>query len=242
MEGGPCSGRTTFCLRLLYHWATTHSDGPALVFFVPLRELRGGSLLGYLTRELFPRSSQLAETIQQVWRTLQLLEERVLFVLDGYDQCGTGGRAGLGDAAELLEGRLFPEARLLITCSATDSASLGPLVQRRLHLAGLDWPHIERLCVAYFIHNDMPEKACDFLELLNVQPLNVKQMAQHPLGWVALCVLYQVCLFSIFFVNLLTHAFLVTLASLIFFFLPRRKAETYRKKRVPWSKRPSSRW
>ncbi|XP_023244956.1 uncharacterized protein LOC106639778, partial [Copidosoma floridanum] len=189
VEGGPGSGRTTFCLRLLYQWAT-QSEGPTLAFVVPLRELRGGQLLSYLTRELFPRGGPLSEAIQQVWRTLQLLEDRLLFVLDGYDECAPG-RAGLGDALDLLEGRLFPEARLLLTCSANDAAALGPFVQRRLHLAGLEWAHVERLCVAYFIHNDMAERACEFLEVLNVQPLHVRQLAQHPLGWTMLCVLYQ---------------------------------------------------
>lgn len=124
---------------------------------------------------------------------MQLLEERALFVLDGYDECSSSSRAALGDAIDLLEGRLFPEARVLVTCSSSDATSLGSLaVHRRLHLAGLEWPHVERLCVAYFIHNDMAEKACEFLEVLNVQPLNVRQLAQHPLGWIMLCVLYQV--------------------------------------------------
>lgn len=160
------------------------------MFIVPLRELKGGSVLSYLTRELF--RGPLTDVIQQVWRTLQLLEDRVLFILDGYDEC-QGGRASLGDAVDLLDGRLFPEARVLVTCSANDAAQgVMPLVQRRLHLAGLEWPHVERLCVAYFIHNDMAEKACEFLEVLNVQPLNVRQLAQHPLGWLMLCVLYQV--------------------------------------------------
>lgn len=193
LEGGPSSGRTTLCLRLLYQWATQpdSSSSPALVFVVPLRELKGGSVLSYLTRELF--RGPLTETIQQVWRTLQLLEDRVLFILDGYDEC-PGGRASLGDAVDLLEGRLFPDARVLVTCSTNDVAqTVGSFVQRRLHLAGLEWPHVEKLCVAYFIHNDMAERAYEFLELLNVQPLPVRQLAQHPVGWLLLCVLYQVC-------------------------------------------------
>ncbi|KAJ8672961.1 hypothetical protein QAD02_004222 [Eretmocerus hayati] len=205
VEGGPGSGRTSLCLRLLYQWATqpSTSDSAALAFVVPLRELRGGTLLGYLSRELFPRGSALAESVQAAWRSLHLLEDRLLFVLDGYEQCsGSGANSGinggtssrrqaLGDALDLLEGRLFPEARLLLTCSPQDAASVAPLVHRRLHLAGLEWPHVERLCVAYFIHNDLADKACDFLELINVQPLAARQLAQHPLGWLMLCALYQ---------------------------------------------------
>ncbi|XP_067205049.1 uncharacterized protein [Linepithema humile] len=189
VEGGPGSGRTTLCLRLLHQWAT-QSDGPALAFIVPLRELRGSPVLNYLARELFPRTAALGDAVSQVWRTLHLMEDRVLFVLDGYDEC-VGGRASLGDAADLLEGRLFPDARILVTCSPSNSTVLAPLVQRRIHLAGLEWPHVERLCVAYFIHNDIAEKACEFLEALNVQPQSVRQLGQHPLGWIMLCCLYQ---------------------------------------------------
>ncbi|XP_072748730.1 uncharacterized protein [Anoplolepis gracilipes] len=189
VEGGPGSGRTTLCLRLLHQWAT-QSDGPALAFIVPLRELRGSPVLNYLARELFPRTAALGDAVAQVWRTLHLMEDRVLFVLDGYDEC-VGGRASLGDAADLLEGRLFPDARILVTCSPSNSTALAPLVQRRIHLAGLEWPHVERLCVAYFIHNDIAEKACEFLEALNVQPQSVRQLGQHPLGWIMLCCLYQ---------------------------------------------------
>ncbi|KAL0099462.1 hypothetical protein PUN28_020170 [Cardiocondyla obscurior] len=189
VEGGPGSGRTTLCLRLLHQWAS-QSDGPALAFIVPLRELRGSPVLNYLARELFPRTAALGDAVTQVWRTLHLMEDRVLFVLDGYDEC-VGGRASLGDAADLLEGRLFPDARILVTCSPSNSSALAPLVQRRIHLAGLEWPHVERLCVAYFIHNDIAEKACEFLEALNVQPQSVRQLGQHPLGWIMLCCLYQ---------------------------------------------------
>ncbi|XP_076758568.1 uncharacterized protein LOC143427929 [Xylocopa sonorina] len=189
IEGGPGSGRTTLCLRLLHQWAI-QGDGPALAFIVPLRELRGSPVLNYLARELFPRTAAIGDAVAQVWRTLHLMEDRVLFILDGYDEC-VGGRASLGDAVDLLEGRLFPDARILVTCSPNNSGVLSPLVQRRIHLAGLKWPHVERLCVAYFIHNDNAEKACEFLEALNVQPQTVKQLGQHPLGWIMLCCLYQ---------------------------------------------------
>ncbi|XP_054011530.1 uncharacterized protein LOC128894095 isoform X1 [Hylaeus anthracinus] len=189
VEGGPGSGRTTLCLRLLHQWAS-QGDGPALALIVPLRELRGSPVLNYLARELFPRTAAIGDAVAQVWRTLHLMEDRILFVLDGYDEC-VGGRASLGDALDLLEGRLFPDARILVTCSPSNSTALSPLVQRRIHLAGLEWPHVERLCVAYFIHNDIAEKACEFLEALNVQPQTVKQLGQHPLGWIMLCCLYQ---------------------------------------------------
>lgn len=189
IEGGPGSGRTTLCLKLLHHWAS-QGDGPALAFIIPLRELKGNSIINYLTREFLPKSAALGEAMAQVWRTLHLLEDRVLFILDGYDEC-LGGRTSLADAADLLEARLFPDARILVTCAPNNSTNLSPMVQRRIHLAGLEWSHIERLCVAYFIHNNLPERACDFLERLNDQSQSVREFVQHPLGWIMLCSLYQ---------------------------------------------------
>nr|CAD7201577.1 unnamed protein product [Timema douglasi] len=114
--------------------------------------------------------------LPDVWKCLGHLEDRLLFVLDGYDeavslwcqegggkggQTGTsgGGREALGDAVELLEGRLFPECRILVTCCPGWSSELIPLVQRRVLLHGLDWPHVERLVTAYFAGNKKPECA-----------------------------------------------------------------------------------
>uniref|UniRef100_A0A0C9QV65 Nlrc5 protein n=1 Tax=Fopius arisanus TaxID=64838 RepID=A0A0C9QV65_9HYME len=191
IEGGPGSGRTTLCMRLLHQWASKE-DGPALAFIIPLRELRGTSLLTYLTREFLTKSASLTEAMAQVWRTLHLLEDRVLFILDGYDEC-PGGRQSLADAVDLLEARLFPDARIIVTCSPNNWTTLSPMVQRRIHLAGLEWSHVERLCVAYFIHNNLSERACDFLECLSLQSQTIKQIVQHPLGWLMLCTLYQDC-------------------------------------------------
>ncbi|XP_044585930.1 uncharacterized protein LOC123265979 [Cotesia glomerata] len=189
IEGGPGSGRTSLCLKLLHQWAN-QGDGPALAFMIPLRELRGNSIINYLTREFLPKSAALGDAIAQVWRTLHLLEDRVLFILDGYDEC-SGAKASLADAADLLEARLFPDARILVTCTPNNSSSLSTMVQRRILLTGLEWSHVEKLCVAYFIHNNLSEHACDFLENLNVQSQSAKEFIQYPLGWIMLCSLYR---------------------------------------------------
>lgn len=78
-----------------------------------------------------------------------------------YGSCGDEG--GTSDAAELLDGRLLPECRLLVT-----SCGAYPLhrVQRRVQLSGLDWPHVERLVAAYFTSNKKPESANRFLEIV----------------------------------------------------------------------------
>lgn len=226
VEGGPGSGKTTLALRLLHSWATQDDWlGPSieLALFVPLRELRGNSLAHYLSKELLPKTALSGcaspwggggggsyggsgNGFAQVWKCLGLLEDRLLFVLDGYDEAvalggqegkgqgGTGagnGREALGDAVELLEGRMFPECRILITCSPGWSSELFPLVQRRVLLHGLDWAHVERLVTAYFNGNKKPESASHFLEVVFASQQVLRPLACWPLGWLLLCVLFE---------------------------------------------------
>lgn len=84
----------------------------------------------------------------QVWRTLLGLEERLLFVLDGYDEAVRGypgvpgGREALGDALDLLEGRLLKDARVVLTCTTGWANEVAGFMQRRVLLSGLQWPQV----------------------------------------------------------------------------------------------------
>ncbi|RZF42290.1 hypothetical protein LSTR_LSTR003908 [Laodelphax striatellus] len=200
IEGSAGSGKTTLALRVLHSWATQPEDASnpiQLALFVPLRELRGGSLSHYLGKELLPKGST-GSGFLQIWKTLHQLEDRLLFVLDGYDEAVRslapgleGGREGLGDALDLLEGRLFPECRLLITCCPGWNAELAPFVQRRLLLQGLDWQHVQRLVYSFFSSNKEPGLADTFLDQVTSSPLVLRPLCGWPLGWLLLCVLFD---------------------------------------------------
>lgn len=209
VEGGPGSGKTTLCLRLLHCWACKDDWlGPQiqLALFVPLRELRGNSVAHYLSKELLPKAAGGSNSFLQVWKTLQQLEDRLLFVLDGYDEAiriggfegsgkstsngVSGGRDALGDAIELLEGKLFPECRVLVTCCPGWSAEMNG-VQRRVLLNGLDWTHVETLVGTYFQGTKKQEHVTRLLASLNASPTVLRPLACWPLGWLLLCVLYE---------------------------------------------------
>lgn len=88
----------------------------------------------------------------QVWRTLLGLEERLLFVLDGYDEAVRGypgvpgGREALGDALDLLEGRMLKEARVILTCGSGWAHEVAAYMQRKVVLSGLQWPQVSPSC------------------------------------------------------------------------------------------------
>lgn len=209
VEGGPGSGKTTLALRLLQSWASQEDWlGPSiqLALFVPLRELRGGSISQYLSKELLPKGAGGSNSFLQVWKNLHLLEDKLLFVLDGYDEavrvyglegCKTtgtgvsGGKDALGDALDLLEGRLFPESRILLTCCPGWSQDIAGFVQRRVLLHGLDWQHVEKLTAAYFCGNKKKDHASRLLDTVCSSPTVLRPLACWPLGWLLLCVLYE---------------------------------------------------
>lgn len=210
VEGGPGSGKTTLCLRLLHCWASQDDwFGPQiqLALFVPLRELRGNSICHYLSKELLPKAAGGSNSFLQVWKTLQQLEDRLLFVLDGYDEAVrigsfestnksssnglTGGREALGDAIDLIEGKLFPECRVLVTCCPGWSSEMTNSIQRRVLLNGLDWNHVEKLVATYFLGSKKQDHKTRLLDTVCSSPSVLKPLASWPLGWLLLCVLYE---------------------------------------------------
>lgn len=210
VEGGPGSGKTTLCLRLLHCWASKDDwFGPQiqLALFVPLRELRGNSISHYLSKELLPKAAGGSNSFLQVWKTLQQLEDRLLFVLDGYDEAIrigsfessnkstsnglSGGREALGDALELLEGKIFPECRILVTCCPGWSSEISNSVQRKVILNGLEWKHVEKLFGTYFLGNKKQDHVTRIMDTVSASPNVLKPLATWPLGWLALCVLYE---------------------------------------------------
>ncbi|KAK3929871.1 NACHT, LRR and PYD domains-containing protein 1-like protein, partial [Frankliniella fusca] len=196
VEAGPAMGKTTLALRLLAAWADGAPWIPpdvTLAFLVPLRELRGNTLAAYLGKQLLPKSAVPAN-FDKIWRTILGLEERLLFVLDGYDEAVRGypgvpgGREALGDALDLLEGRLLKEARVVLTCGSGWAHEVAASVQRRVLLAGLQWPQVESLSRTFFNDDDMADR---FLDALAASEDTLQPLARAPLGWMALCSLYQ---------------------------------------------------
>lgn len=78
------------------------------------------------------------------WNSLEALGPKLLILLDGYDTQKNSpkrkGRHYPADVHDLLEGKLFPEARIIITTSSTaNTVELLPIVQRHLTFEGLTW-------------------------------------------------------------------------------------------------------
>uniref|UniRef100_A0AAG5CQG3 NACHT domain-containing protein n=1 Tax=Anopheles atroparvus TaxID=41427 RepID=A0AAG5CQG3_ANOAO len=150
IECPPWVTRSALALRILHGWSREPPWPPrgqpvALALFVPLVELKG-TLANYIGKELLPRGppNPFASGFggfSAAWASLEALKGKLLIVLDGYDvQCKTRkGKSMPKDVIDLLEGRLFPEARVVLISVTSSCAELLPLMQRHITCEGLIW-------------------------------------------------------------------------------------------------------
>ena len=110
-----------------------------------------GSLANYIAKELLPRGppNPFASGFggfNSAWNTLESLKGKLLIVIDGYDgsksftsKTNKKNKNVPQDIIDLLEGRLFPEARVIVINIASSCFELLPLMQRHVTYEGLTW-------------------------------------------------------------------------------------------------------
>ncbi|XP_053698530.1 uncharacterized protein LOC128745481 [Sabethes cyaneus] len=150
IECPPWVTRSALALRLLYAWSRDAPWPPrgqpvALALFIPLNELKG-SLAHYIGKELLPRGSPSPFAsgfggFSAAWNSLESLKSKLLIVLDGYDVQNKSrkNKTVQKDVTDLLEGRLFPEARVVLISVTSSCAELLPLMQRHVTFEGIAW-------------------------------------------------------------------------------------------------------
>ncbi|XP_021713152.1 uncharacterized protein LOC5568718 [Aedes aegypti] len=150
IECPPWVTRSALALRILHAWSREPPWPPrgqpvALALFIPLNELKG-SLASYVAKELLPRGTQNPFAsgfggFNAAWNSLESLKSKLLIVLDGYDVQSKSrkNKSVQKDVTDLLEGRLFPEARVILISVTSSCGELLPLMQRHITFEGITW-------------------------------------------------------------------------------------------------------
>lgn len=146
--------RSSLALRILHSWSKKapwpiRGQPVALALFVPLNELKG-TLHNFVSKELLPKGPPNPFAtgfggFNSAWNTLEALKGKLLIVLDGYEVSRFRGanknknKNAPQDIIDLLEGKLFPEARVILISVSSGSGELLPLMQRHVKYEGLTW-------------------------------------------------------------------------------------------------------
>ncbi|XP_055851155.1 uncharacterized protein LOC129915572 [Episyrphus balteatus] len=147
------ASRSSLCLRILHAWAKeppwpAKGTPVALALFIPLSEAKR-SFSSYVEKDLLPKGplNPFASGFggfTAAWNSLEALGPKLLIILDGYDNQKNGtpkrkNKQYTTDVHDLLDGKLFPEARVIITTSSSNCTELLPIIQRHITYEGLTW-------------------------------------------------------------------------------------------------------
>lgn len=125
------------------------------------------------------------------WASLAALGPKLLIVIDGHDVSRNPAKRKAKnipqDIIDLLEGKLFPESRIIVISTAQSLVDILPLVQRHVRYEGLAWGRSATLmCGGQWRAQT---------HLLDTVQRNVclRRVARTPLGCLALMAIHAVC-------------------------------------------------
>lgn len=192
--------RSSLALRILHSWAREppwpqRGQPVALAFFVPLSELKG-TLQNYISKELLSKGPSNPFTgfgaFNSTWNSLESLKGKLLFVLDGYDVSLSRGnpknrknKNSLDDIIDLLEGKLFPESRVILIGVASQCMDLLPLMQRHVKYEGLTWGRSASL-----LGGGQWGAPTRLLDIIQNTP-HLRNAVRTPLGCLAIASVYE---------------------------------------------------
>ncbi|KAG0722554.1 Protein NLRC3 [Chionoecetes opilio] len=160
----------------------------SLVFVVTLRDFRGGSLYSHLCKEVLPRHILSKEAMNTLWNHLKKIEEKVLFLLVGYDELS---EEESGDITELLEGQMLPNATVVLTSRPGSAKPMPALLHRRLLIAGLAPDQTHRFITKYFRAINKPGSTHEVMSLVTASREKYGDLVTCPIMCLALGVLYE---------------------------------------------------
>lgn len=136
---------------------------------------------------------------------METLGPKLLIILDGYDSQKLGNPSstpkksksnsslvGGGskhlypiDVHDLLDGKLFPDARVIITTSTTNYPELLPIIQRHMTYEGLTWGR--SACLLGGGQWGGPSRLLDAIQ----ESVHLRKMVKTPLGCLAITTIYE---------------------------------------------------
>lgn len=122
------------------------------------------------------------------WESLADLGPKLLIIIDGYGQQIDKHKptAIANDVQELLEGRLFPESRVIVISATPSCKDILPLMQRHVTYNGLTWGRSASL-----LGGGQWGAPTRLLDKIQSSP-HLRHIARAPLGCLALTSIYEI--------------------------------------------------
>ena len=187
IEGKPGMGKTTYCRKLAYDWATKRQEEqdpfPKFQVFLLLkcRDVKS-DLWEAIDDQLLPRDIQEKDK-NDFFKFIRHNQSNVLLVLDGVDELPTGK---LQVFKEIIQGRMLPKCHLVVTAREEAGIKVRECCDSLLEIEGFSEEDSRKFITKYFKNmGDLAKKLLDKL----IEDEDLKDLAANPLNTALLCLL-----------------------------------------------------
>ena len=190
IEGAPGIGKTVLAKEIAYQWTTNEIlTKTKIVFLIYLRDPHLQSLA--TTKELVEYMSDECLSSEQIATLTTYLAntegQELCIVMDGFDEYPTSLQKD-SFIVNVINGRVFSEATVVITSRPTATVSLHDRVDRRIDILGL--PKEERDKYISEVFSNLPNKKVELDKYLKQQPV-INGLCFVPLHLAILLYLFQ---------------------------------------------------
>ena len=190
IEGEPGMGKTTYCKKYAYDWATKQqapqgcgSTAFKVVLLLKCRDIHS-DVWEAIDDQLLPRDID-EEVKQQFFQFIRENQSSILLILDGLDELPS---SKLSMFSELIEGRVLPRCHIVATARHEAGKEVRKCCDTLLQLEGFTEINVKGFVTKYF--KERPDLATKLSERMS-RDKNLTEMAVNPLNTTLLCLLCE---------------------------------------------------
>ena len=191
IEGKPGMGKTTYCKKMVYDWATrkqeAEDDFPRFqtVLLLKCRDMKS-DLWEAIEDQLLPRDVE-GDVRGRFFDYIRQNQSNVLLVLDGLDEVPI---SNLPVLTGILQGRVLPKCHVLATTQHSTGMKVQGYFDTLLDIEGFSDKDATEFIIKYF--KGMENLAEKLLSKLR-RDKNLRDMAANPLNTALLCFIFEDC-------------------------------------------------
>ena len=192
IEGEPGIGKTTYCQKLAYDWATRQArewdvSFPKVEVLLLLRccEIKSSCIWKAIQDQILPEDIE-PEVRDTFIQFLRENPSKVLLVLDGLDEADP---EKLKLFRKLIQRELLPGCFIVLTSCHEAGSNIRPYTDTLLEIVGFTTTDAKSFIRRYFQQSDNQHLAATLIATLKSENLN--ELTRNPLNTLLLCVIFE---------------------------------------------------
>ena len=189
IEGKPGIGKTTYCKKYVYDWATKKKNphdcvtNIKVVLLLKCRDIKS-NIWEAIDDQLLPRDVD-EDVKQQFFQFIRANQSSILLILDGLDELAS---IEMPIISEILAGRVLPKCKVVATARHEAGVKVRQLCDTLFEVKGFTEAQAREFIAKYF------EEKSELAEKLSAQishDENLREMCANPLNTALLCLLCE---------------------------------------------------